>query len=110
MSRHPPLSQVQKEKLWQEGIHFFNTEEYFEAHEAWEVIWLQTTTNDKKLYQGMIQLAAAYHHHQKGNLKPATSCLMNALKKLESADHFWGLDLKKIVEQLQQKPFVKMWL
>lgn len=49
-----------------EGIALFNEAKFWHAHEAWEQIWLVAAGEEKLFLQGLIQLAAAYHHVQRG--------------------------------------------
>ncbi len=44
------------------GIDLFNSGEFWEAHERWEEIWQRETRSTRSFYQGLIQIAAAYHH------------------------------------------------
>lgn len=48
------------------GVALFNDGRFWEAHEAWEGIWLAAEGDEKQFLQGLIQLAAAYHHVQRG--------------------------------------------
>lgn len=59
---HPVLTPERRRELIQEGIDLFNRGEYFPAHEAWEEIWRSTTPEPRDLFQGLVQLAAAFHH------------------------------------------------
>lgn len=43
------------------GVELFNRGLYWEAHEAWEELWLEMEDEPKLFMQGLIQLAAAYH-------------------------------------------------
>jgi len=43
------------------GVGLFNRGLYWEAHEAWEQLWLELEDEPKLFLQGLIQLAAAYH-------------------------------------------------
>ena len=61
---HPVLTRERSRELIQEGIDRFHRGEYFAAHEAWEEIWRSTTPEPRDLYQGLVQLAAAFHHLQ----------------------------------------------
>ena len=54
-----------------QGIDHFNRGEYFEAHEAWEAIWLRTPAPLSNFYKGLIQCAVAIHHFRRGNLAGA---------------------------------------
>lgn len=65
------------------GVERFNAHEFWEAHEAWETIWLVTTGEEKRFLQGLIQLAAAYHHVRRGTFRGAVRLFAASLQKLE---------------------------
>ena len=48
------------------GVALFNDGRFWDAHEAWEALWLAASGEEKQFLQGLIQLAAAYHHVQRG--------------------------------------------
>ena len=81
------------------GITLFNGRKFFEAHEAWEEIWLAETELEKTFLQGLIQLAAAFHHQARGNTRGMRSLLAAGLAKLERfpANHR-GIDLANLCE------------
>ncbi|GGJ50771.1 DUF309 domain-containing protein [Deinococcus roseus] len=43
------------------GIRLFNARQYWEAHEAWEKLWLEAEGDQKKFLSALILLAAALH-------------------------------------------------
>jgi predicted metal-dependent hydrolase len=49
----------------------FNAQQYYEAHDVLEDLWLRTEGGDRDFYQGLIQLAGAFVHLQKNFLHPA---------------------------------------
>jgi hypothetical protein len=57
---------VARSSFLQRGVELFNAERFWDAHEAWEQIWLAAQGDEKQFLQGLIQLAAAYHHVQRG--------------------------------------------
>ena len=65
------------------GVALFNAGKFFEAHEAWEELWLAESQPEKTFLQGLIQLAAAWHHHSRGNSRGAKSLLAAGIAKLE---------------------------
>jgi uncharacterized protein len=65
-----------------EGIELFNAGEFWHAHESWEQIWLGAQGEDKRFLQGLIQLAAAYHHVRRGTLRGAGRLFAAAQTKL----------------------------
>ncbi|MFB3920680.1 MAG: DUF309 domain-containing protein [Terriglobia bacterium] len=86
----------------EEGIHLFNTQKYFEAHEALEAVWLRAEGDEKLFLHGLIQIAAAFHHHQHGNPAGFGSLLEKGVKKLEKfGESRAGLDLATFREQLR---------
>jgi len=76
------------------GVGRFNAREFFEAHEVWERLWLDTVGNDRGVLQGLIQIAAGYHKHELGVRAGALKLLASGLQKLAaSAEDACGLDL-----------------
>jgi predicted metal-dependent hydrolase len=52
----------------------FNCGDYFEAHEVLESLWLRVRAEPVgDFYKGLIQIAGAFVHLQKGRLPPAVS-------------------------------------
>ncbi len=85
-----------------EGIRLFNTQKYFEAHEALEAVWLRTGGEEKVLLHGLIQIAAAFHHYQHGNPAGFQSLFEKGWKKLEGfGGAREGIDLAGLRTQLQ---------
>ena len=66
-----------------EGVAHFNAHEFWEAHESWETIWLAAESDVEQFLQGMIQLAAAYHHVRRGTLRGAPRLFDAGLRRLE---------------------------
>ncbi len=73
----------QEEEKFQKGLEQFNHSHFFEAHETWEEIWLSAAEPEKTFLQGIIQVAAAFHHYTCGNPAGAGSLLQAGAKKLE---------------------------
>lgn len=69
-------------------IALFNRGAFFEAHEVLEEIWKRTEGADRNVLQGLIQIAAAMVHFQRGNRVGAEELLrktpVQQLKDLES--------------------------
>jgi uncharacterized protein len=70
--------------LFAHGVTLFNTRYFFEAHEAWEEIWLHTPPPEKTFLQGLIQVTAAFHHHSRENFRGTKSLLRAGLEKLDA--------------------------
>ena len=50
-----------------EFCRLFNAGEYYDAHEVLEDLWLIEVPPLKDFYKGLIQVAAAFHHWERGN-------------------------------------------
>jgi predicted metal-dependent hydrolase len=86
-------------ELFARGIELFNTRYFFEAHEAWEEIWLHAAPPEKTFLQGLIQVTAAFHHHSRENLRGTKSLLRAGLAKLEDfPPHHRELNIEKLRE------------
>jgi uncharacterized protein len=72
-----------EQDLFARGVLLFNAKYFFEAHEAWEELWLRTAPPEKTFLQGLIQVTAAFHHHSRNNLRGMKSLLRAGLAKLE---------------------------
>jgi predicted metal-dependent hydrolase len=82
----------------EEGVALFNAQRFWHAHEAWERIWLAAEGKDKTFLQGLIQLAAAYHHVQRGTFRGGVRLFDAALSKLAPYPvHFLGVDRDEVV-------------
>jgi len=85
-----------------EGVRLFNRRQFFEAHEALEAVWLEARGHQKTFLHGLIQVAAAFHHHTRGNPAGFRSLLEKGCAKLEKfGPQVEGLDLNRLMEQLQ---------
>ncbi|MBE3144354.1 MAG: DUF309 domain-containing protein [Planctomycetes bacterium] len=51
-----------------EGLRLFNSGEYFQAHEVLEDVWREERRPIRELYRGILQVAVAYYHLNRGNL------------------------------------------
>ena len=86
------------------GADLFNRGLYWEAHEAWEELWLELEDEPKLLVQGLIQVAAAYY---KATVQmQAGGCvrlLVTALQKLEPLPRdFMGVETTRFVPAVRR--------
>jgi hypothetical protein len=77
------LNSMERDRLYLKGLEAFNTGRFYEAHELWEEVWLETPNPDKKFLQGLIQVAAAFHHFSRANLRGTRNLLRAGLLKLD---------------------------
>lgn len=66
------------------GVRLWNDDRYFEAHECLEAVWHASPQADEDLWQGVIQIAVAGVHLQRGNQVGALALLERAGQRLES--------------------------
>lgn len=89
-----------------EGLRLYDAGEFFNAHEAWESVWLCASEPEKTFLQGLIQVTAAFHHLQRDNRLGALLLLQAALGRLDRfPPGFGGISVSllrgDIVEQLR---------
>src|SRR5580765_7284282 len=78
----------------------FNQGLYFEAHDVLEELWLPRRNQPTGLfYKGLIQLAGAFVHLQKGRLRPANALFELARTNLERYRPFHDrLDVASVLD------------
>jgi RimJ/RimL family protein N-acetyltransferase/predicted metal-dependent hydrolase len=88
-----------------EGLRCFHSGAFFEAHEHWESVWLIAEEPEKTFLQGLIQVAAAFHHFQRGNCAGTISLLRSALRRLDGyAPAFAGIAVEPLCTT------IRLWL
>lgn len=91
------------EGLFERGIEEFNSRYFFEAHDTWEELWVETTGGHRLFYQGLIHTAVGFYHLGNNNYKGACSQLTKALAKLEQyLPAYHGVDTLHLVEDVGQ--------
>lgn len=95
----------EKDRLYKKGLDAFNSARFYDAHEHWEEVWLKTLNPEKIFLQGLIQVAAAFHHHSRANLLGTRNLLREGLLKLDRFPEIYG-DLE--IETLRAT--VREWL
>ena len=101
----PPFSEAQDAEF-SRGIHLFNQQAYWKAHEAWENVWQDMSDNQEDdaeiILRGLIQLTAGLHLLSVGKLEGAVGNLYKSKEKLALYDRrFMGVDLNALVSNIQ---------
>src|SRR6202142_2271295 len=92
----------EKDRLYQKGLDAFNAAHFYEAHEHWEEVWLETPNPEKMFLQGLIQVAAAFLHYSRSNYPGTINLLHAGLDKLERFPHqHWGLAIEPLRESVR---------
>ncbi len=97
MTAHPTDSEqtaLLNDVEYREGIDLFNRGEFWHAHEAWETRWLRSSGRPRQFIQGLIQVAAALVHWQRGNQRGLLRNWHKAQIKLSAVpSSYAGIDL-----------------
>jgi predicted metal-dependent hydrolase len=80
----PSTQHAPYEPLYLKGIEYFNDCDFFEAHDTWEELWTEYRGEDRKFYQGLIQVAVALHHFGNGNTRGARKVYLTSRNYLEA--------------------------
>lgn len=87
----------EKHERFERGLAHFNARRFFEAHEVWEEIWLVENEPAKTFLQGIIQIAAAFHHYLRENSEGAESLLAAGIVKISRfPDDYYGLAVENL--------------
>ena len=85
------------------GIVLFNRGDFFEAHEVWESLWMETFGPEKQFYQGLIQAAVGLCHFCNGNLRGAAKLYRSSRDYMERyGSPFLGLDQTKFWVEMER--------
>ena len=75
----------------------FNDEKYWKTHEVLEAVWKNAKGSERDLLNGIILVAAALVHYQKGELAICISIMKRALVKLDkSYDKYCDIDIESL--------------
>lgn len=66
------------------GIALFNDSDFFAAHDFFEDCWMECEREERKFYQGLVQVSVGSYHLISGNYKGCVSQYKKAEKKLRS--------------------------
>ena len=84
------------------GVEHFNRGEYFEAHEAWEDVWLDGDPVDRRFYQSLIQAAVALYHWGNRNRTGARRLFAAGREKARPYHPVYlGLDVEAFWSQVE---------
>lgn len=94
------------------GVELFNAGQWFDAHEAWEDIWVLASGERKRFYQGLIQCAVTLEHIGRGNPRGVRSVWASCLPKFDGLPaEYLGVpvtqllaDMRRVVEPILNLP------
>lgn len=88
---------------YREGLRLFNEEEFFECHDVLEELWSETTGEERKFIQGLIQASIALFHFGNENFGGAKKLYVSARKNLDPyGEQFMGIRLESFLQEFQK--------
>jgi predicted metal-dependent hydrolase len=80
-----------------EAVGLFNASEWYACHDGFEELWHETQGPERAALQGILQVAVAHLHLERGNLRGATVLLGEGLGRLRPyGASALGLDLEAL--------------
>ncbi|MCP9889720.1 DUF309 domain-containing protein [Cyanobium sp. Aljojuca 7D2] len=87
-----------------EAIALFNASDWYACHDGFEALWHETAGAMRPVLQGILQIAVAELHLERGNLRGATILMGEGLGRLQGvADWALGLNLTALRECASQR-------
>ncbi len=87
-----------------EAIALFNASDWYACHDGFEALWHETAGSMRPVLQGILQIAVAELHHERGNLRGATILMGEGLGRLQGvADGALGVNLIALRECASQR-------
>lgn len=97
------MTEPQNDPRFLKGIEEFNQQLFFECHETLEEIWLEEHGDERKFYQGLIQVAAGYFKLQQGVPAGALKLWRTGVEKLEVyGPIFFGINVDSLVTSVKE--------
>ena len=96
--------ELQDDPRFIKGIEEFNSGLYFECHETLEEIWLEEHGEERKFYQGIIQIAAGYYKLEQGVPVGALKLWRMGIEKLQAyGPVYLGVNVDALVDRGQRQ-------
>ncbi len=101
MSPFPPADGEESQliadpRLW-EAVARFNEGDWYSCHDGLEELWHETQGAMRPVLQGLLQIAVAELHRERGNLRGATVLMGEGLGRLQRCgEEAFGLSLEPL--------------
>ena len=111
MENSAGISDLAADPRLREAVEEFNQGDWYASHDGFEALWHETLEPERSVLQGILQIAVAHLHRERGNLRGATVLLGEGLGRLAPCgDEALGFDLAllrsnsaRYLEALQQQ-------
>ncbi len=81
----------------------FNQQDFYGCHDTLEALWVAAPTDEKKFYQGLLQVAVAYYHLGNHNWRGAVVLLGEGrFRLLAYAPSYAGINVQQLRQDTQQ--------
>lgn len=89
-----PVLSPEEAATFRRGVCEFNDGLFFECHDTLEELWSGLRGPSRDFFQGLIQVAVAFHHVGNGNAPGAASMMERALGRFRAYPaRYFGFDL-----------------
>jgi predicted metal-dependent hydrolase len=89
-----------------DAIQLFNSGQWYACHDRFEELWHETAGPMRTVLQGILQVAVAHLHLERGNLRGATILLGEGLGRLHASPTLaLGLDLEATKASVRRRLF-----
>tara|TARA_B100000609_G_C16970920_1_gene308905 strand:+ start:224 stop:595 length:372 start_codon:yes stop_codon:yes gene_type:complete len=97
------LSSNNFKNSFKEALDLFNSQKWYEAHDAFEDIWNELDGDERQIIQGILQVSVSQFHLSKGNNNGAIILLGEGLGRIKKRTHInLGIDLKSFCDSLEK--------
>ena len=80
----------------------FNSQRWYEAHDAFEDIWNGLDGDERQVIQGILQVSVSQFHLGRGNINGAMILLGEGLGRIKTRQRIKiGMDLKSLCQTLE---------
>lgn len=96
MSGNPPepVLTAEERAAFERGVAEYNQRLFFECHDTLEELWSGMRGPTRDFFQGLIQVAVAFHHVSNANAPGAVSMIERALGRFRAYPaRYFGFDL-----------------
>lgn len=84
------------------ALNLFNSQKWYEAHDALEDIWNELDGDERQVIQGILQVSVSQFHLSKGNNNGAIILLGEGLGRIKKRSYInLGIDLISFCESLE---------
>ena len=84
------------------ALDLFNSQKWYEAHDAFEDIWNELDGDERQIIQGILQVSVSQFHLSKGNLNGAIILLGEGLGRIKKRTYIdLGVDLISFCKSLE---------